>query len=76
MEPDLDALTWRPDLTSRDVTRERLDAIAFTPMSPRLRNEAINPPSWSSNFWMTARTVSPSFLCLKKHKKSKSASCS
>lgn len=41
MEPDLDTLTWRPDLTSRDVTRERLDAIAFTPMSARLRNELI-----------------------------------
>lgn len=41
MAPDLDALTWRPDPADRDVTRERLDAVAFTPMSARLRNELI-----------------------------------
>ncbi len=38
---DLVALTWRPDPASREVSRERLDAIAFTPMSARLRNELI-----------------------------------
>lgn len=38
---DLDALTWRPDLTSREISRERVDAIAFTPTSARVRNELI-----------------------------------
>lgn len=38
---DLGALTWRPDLASREVNRERVDAIAFTPMSARVRNELI-----------------------------------
>lgn len=34
-------LRWEPDLTSRRVDRQRIEDIAFTPMSTRLRNELI-----------------------------------
>lgn len=36
-----DDLRWVPDLTSRDVGFKRIEDIAFTPMSARLRNELI-----------------------------------
>lgn len=32
---------WQPDLDDRSVTSERIETVAFTPMSPRLRNELI-----------------------------------
>ena len=40
-EPWRSALEWEPDLTSRDRTVARVQAIAFTPMDSRLRNELI-----------------------------------
>ncbi|MEZ5280198.1 MAG: oxygenase MpaB family protein [Acidimicrobiales bacterium] len=34
-------LDFRPDLSSRDVTWERMEAVAFTPMDARARNQLI-----------------------------------